>query len=114
MKNTENQLQGLLIKFNGKNITTEIVTFSKEKKLEEFYDLLNCRTIDIVTDNKGNDIVVDDEGMLKSGNHVFQLNILEQPIAGNMLLFGKVDAEGNLTSYQFDENIEIEVIGVVK
>ena len=78
--------------------TQEIKEVEHDDKIQNIYDLIDCRAIDVVIIDDVNGIFVDDEGILKdnlyfeysSSGRVFQL-------AGNGLILG-VDDEGNSIS----------------
>ena len=76
----------------------EVKEVEHDNTLQNIYDLLVCRTFDVVRIDDVNSIFVDDEGILKDNlyfqysgsNGIFQL-------AGNGLLLG-IDDEGNSIS----------------
>jgi len=76
----------------------EVIEVVHDNTLQNIYDLLVCRTFDVVRIDDVNSIFVDDEGILKDNlyfeysgsDRVFQL-------AGNGLILG-VDDEGDSTS----------------
>ena len=76
----------------------EIKEVEHDNTLQNIYDLIDCRTFDLVMIDAVNNIFVDDEGILKDNlyfeysgsDRVFQL-------AGNGLILG-VDDEGDSTS----------------
>jgi hypothetical protein len=66
----------LTVKYNfeSKRIETEIVEFKiNESNLKDYYRIIGCGCIDIVNFSHDVAIIVDDEGLLKSDNHVFEL-----------------------------------------
>lgn len=69
--------------------------------LETLYTMLECHTIDIVTRylyRKPFDFVVDDEGLLKDGNHLQAVSSKRsESLFGNILISGIADDDGNLT-----------------
>ena len=78
--------------------TQEIKEVEHDGKLQNIYDLIDCRTIDIVRIDDVNGIFVDDEGLLKD-NLYFEYSGSENvfKLAGNGLILG-VDDEGNSIS----------------
>jgi len=94
---------------NRKSVTvkTEHIDLSNRKEnqsqLERIYELLECRTIDIIR-NSDNDIYVDDEGLFVSNTPVIQLIIDNRPlqIAGTFLFSAGVDAEGDTLWFSKD------------
>ncbi len=90
----ENTMKAILIGVYAQ----EVIEVVHDGTLQNIYDLLVCRTFDVVRIDDVNSIFVDDEGILKdnlyfeypSSNGIFQL-------AGNGLILG-VDDEGNSIS----------------
>ena len=78
--------------------TQEIKEVEHDGKLQNIYDLIDCRTIDIVRIDDVNGIFVDDEGILKD-NLYFEYSGSENvfKLAGNGLILG-VNDEGNSIS----------------
>lgn len=63
------------ITFTGSNIVFEAVKKEEgEDSLQFYYRELGCGTIDIVSLTDEIDLVVDDSGMLKTGNYVFEID----------------------------------------
>lgn len=85
--------KGLLISFDKENfkINADVVEINDSDNVELFQDLINAHIIDIVSLDDTFDIVVDDEGFLIEGNHVFSLNITdnELKLAGDLLILKK-------------------------
>lgn len=44
-----------------------------ENYLNDFYEIINCQTVDIVTYSEEYSIVVDDDGLLRRGNFIHQI-----------------------------------------
>jgi hypothetical protein len=96
------KLTGVLIDTTNK--TAQKLTIADE--LNEFYNILKCRTIDIVTRNigagrskKAFDIICDDEGLCNNDPLISAINNLGTPmLVGNLFITGTTDTEGNLTS----------------
>ena len=78
--------------------TQEIKEVECGNNLQNIYDLIDCRLIDIVSIDDVNSIFVDDEGILKD-NLYFEYSGSENvfKLAGNGLVLG-VDDEGNSIS----------------
>jgi hypothetical protein len=67
------------------------------KNYKDYYKYLECDTFDAVTNAVGDiSAFIDDEGLLKSGNLVVDISpfAFPQPYAGNIVLVGGVDDEG--------------------
>lgn len=103
------RITGLLVDTTKNDNAFVKVTF--EDKLEVFYDLLNCRCIDIVVRDFGGkklDVVCDDEGLLKEGNILsiatFHEGKCVEQIVGNVLILNH-DSQGNLASLS-EEDLE--------
>lgn len=63
------KLTGVLVDVINQEI--KVVTIPGKNRLKEYYDILKCDTIDIVSYNikgKKYDIIVDDEGLFKENN----------------------------------------------
>jgi len=90
----ESKMKAILIDVKNQ----EIKEVEHDNTLQNIYDLIDCRTFDLVMIDTVNNIFVDDEGILKDNlyfeysgsDRVFQL-------AGNGLILG-VDDEGDSTS----------------
>ena len=90
----ESKMKAILIDVKNQ----EIKEVEHDNTLQNIYDLIDCRTFDLVRIDAVNNIFVDDEGILKDNlyfeysgsDRVFQL-------AGNGLILG-VDDEGDSTS----------------
>ena len=78
--------------------TQEIKEVECDNNLQNIYDLIDCRLIDIVRIDDVNSIFVDDEGILKD-NLYFEYSVSGRvfQLAGNGLVLG-VDDEGNSIS----------------
>ena len=82
-----------------------------EWTLANIYKYLNCQTIDIITRYIGNDrfnIVVDDEGALKSNNILTGLELNgNEHLMGNILIVGLVDQNGDNTNLTENDILNI-------
>lgn len=94
-------LKGVLVKVDGTNEIVEI-----EDTLDNLYKVCNCSCIDIVVrkiKGKPFDIVLDDEGLLKTD---FQISAVREDyretLVGNLLIV-KNDGKGNLKSLNQEE-----------
>lgn len=68
-----------------------------EGTLEEYYDLINCRCIDIVTrkiEDTYFDIICDDEGLLKDNPRISAVDMSGHPMLVGNLIFSHTDEEG--------------------
>lgn len=73
----------------------KIRQIDREPKLETYYELIGCRTIDAVYLENQNVGYVDDEGLLSNPQHFFHIpGIIPYPLAGNMVIIG-TDDQGN-------------------
>lgn len=76
-------------------------------ELETFYKVLGCRRIDITIRRIGDrvaEIICDDEGLLVDSPKISAIDNLGQAqLAGNLLIVGRCDSEGNLTSLSADD-----------
>lgn len=87
----EKMLKGILV--NVESNTVDVVEI--ENDLDTLYDVLNCRTIDIVTRKIGKkyyDIICDDEGLLINNPKISAIDDLGQPqLVGNLLIVKNKD-----------------------
>ena len=95
-------MTGLLLDI--KNNKTQVV---EAEGLEQYYELLDCSLIDIVQRRIGRkrfEIICDDEGTFKEDYKISAINNLGQPmLVGSLLICGRADMEGELTSLTDDE-----------
>ena len=70
-------------------------------ELDAFYDLIKCRSIDIVQRRIGRrtyEIVCDDEGLFSDDPLISAVDYnLKMMLCGNLIIFGKADCNGELT-----------------
>ena len=89
-------MKALLLDTVGK--TTKVVDANT---LEDYYRMIGCDCIDIVTRKIGRkvyDIIVDDEGLLKSDPIISAIDDFGRVmLVGSMIICGLADAEGELT-----------------
>jgi len=114
----------LVIGFNLNNMkfTERIVDFNPENRLKDYYDLIDCDCIDIVTLSNDVSVIVDDEGFLKSGNPVFEVkyNGYIHQLAGTMVFVKNVYTNEGIDSAGFNDpelvdlflKLKITMIGV--
>ena len=80
------------------NKTTSVVN---PDSLQDYYDLIGCGCIDIVTRKIGRkvyDIIVDDEGLLKNDPLISAIDDLGRVmLVGSLIVCGVADEEGELT-----------------
>lgn len=79
--------------------TQSVTEVEHDNTLDNIYDLLNCRTFDVVRIDEVDSIYVDDEGLFVDDQLFFEYGGDAQSVrlAGNGLILG-VDDEGNSTS----------------
>jgi len=113
----------------------DLMTFSSDiielnggqgNELKFYQNSIDCRTIDIVNLSKDVCIIIDDEGLLKSGNPVFEVKteMIDEPLqlAGTMLFAGQtetdegaeIDTLSTGKCLELLNNLKIRVIGVTK
>lgn len=75
--------------------------------LDDYYEYLNCRAIDIVMRKIGDryfNIICDDEGLLKDKPQPSGIDVTGFPMLyGNLLIAGEEVIEGELTSLKLEE-----------
>ena len=78
--------------------TQEIKEVEHDNTLQNIYDLIDCRLIDIVSIDDVNSIFVDDEGILKD-NLYFEYSGSENvfKLAGNGLILGVYDVGNSIS-----------------
>lgn len=87
-----------------------------EDSLGTFYRLLDCRTIDIRPVSVGieaerieYDAIIDDEGLFKEGHRISCIDGIGRAVfVGSILVTGRADKEGELTSLSDDDALFIE------
>ena len=94
------------------NVDTHIAAeVELEPNLDNYYDLLGGRAIDITTRRIGGrlyDIVCDDESLLKDNPKVSAIDRRREPmLAGSLLVVGFADDEGRETSLAPDDVVNI-------
>ena len=96
------KIKGVLV--DVKNEKVEVVEI--EKTLEEYYRILNCDCIDIISRKIGEkwfDIVCDDEGLLKENPKISAIDNTNQPqLCGNLFIV-KFDGVEDITSISDEE-----------
>lgn len=122
-----NLINVLVIDYNeGRN--NYIVTIEKideQNKLEEFYRIIGCQTIDIANYREGFSFVVDDEGLLVGGNPVHEVfpntnKGLSMQLAGKLIFMREEETIDGFELIGLTEedimncNINIRKIGVVQ
>ena len=87
-------MKAILINVKDQSITE----VEHDNTLDNIYDLLNCRTFDVVRIDEVDSIYVDDEGLFVEDQLFFEFGGDAQAVrlAGNGLILG-VDDEGNST-----------------
>tara|TARA_R100000231_G_scaffold78079_1_gene60465 strand:+ start:328 stop:657 length:330 start_codon:yes stop_codon:yes gene_type:complete len=96
-------MKAILINVKDQSITE----VEHDNTLDNIYDLLDCRTFDVVRIDEVDSIYVDDEGLFVEDQLFFEFGGDAQAVrlAGNGLILG-VDDEGNSTS----PNITLEEV----
>ena len=92
------KIKGMLI--DVQNETAKVVEV--EKKLESYYDILKCDTIDIVERKIGGqlfDIVADDEGLFNQPK-ISAINDMGEPMLVGNLFIVNYDGKGDITSLE--------------
>ena len=98
---------GILLELESGRIRHKQIDLPPKVELEKCYEVTNCRCIDLVSLDNSIDIIVDDEGLLKTGNFVSTIKIIGHgtiQLAGKLLFLGS-DSEGNfipLTTEQIE------------
>lgn len=79
------KIKGILIDVYNKKV--EEIEF--ENKLENYYQIIKCDLVTTAPIDVNNDLVVDDEGLLKSPEYFFSFNDIREPqYAGNGIIIG--------------------------
>lgn len=94
----------LVIDFNRSSgyYESSIENVNRNELLEEFYRIINCQTVDVVSYNKELSIVVDDEGLFNKNNIIHELLREEAHSHPLQLAGGLIFVRDNVT----DEGIE--------
>lgn len=88
---------GILLDLENGHIRHKQINLPPKVDLEKCYEVTDCRCIDLVSLDNSIDIIVDDEGLLKTANFVSTLKIIGYgtiQLAGKLLFLGS-DNEGN-------------------
>jgi len=84
-----------------------------EEEINFYYKTLKINTFDIVQYNDELEFIVDDEGLLKSGNPVFEIpnDIYVEPlnIAGGFLIGKRVVTEDDIKTIGFSSKDEADI-----
>lgn len=86
----------------------EVREIDIEAKLDEYYRVLDCTTIDIVERRIGGkwfDVMCDDEGLFREPQKISAINDFGSPMLVGNLMFFHNDGEGNLVGLD-DADIE--------
>lgn len=98
-------MRGYLI--DVQNDEHRAVEIADKDHLGQFYELIGCECVDIATRKIGGkyfDVIVDDEGLLVSNPICSAYDIGHNPmLAGNLIILGEADDEGNGTSLSEDD-----------
>lgn len=104
------EIRGVFVNVNDGTIIEKTLKTEEENFLEEYYKLLQCRTIDIVSrriDGVYYNVVCDDEGLLndewKPGMATVYEGNIKEFLAGNLFVVLS-DTSGNLKSLN-DEDV---------
>lgn len=86
--------------------SVEVVDAPIKDNLDFFYKNIGCDMIDCVYFD-GFDVWVDDEGLLKSDNLVFEYTHkgFSVPLAGNLVITKGVDSQGATLFFEDDEDL---------
>lgn len=100
----------------------DIVEIEGKNRLQTYYKLIDCDCIDIVNLTEDIAVIVDDEGLLKSGNPVFEVKYKDRTLqlAGTMIFVKNVYTHEGIDSAGFNDpelvdlflNLKITMIGV--
>lgn len=89
-------MKGILLDIKNNEVRTV-----EANGLYDYYEMLNCDTIDIVRRRIGRrwyEIICDDEGLMKSDIKISAIgNLGNTMLVGSLLICGLVDEEGELT-----------------
>ncbi|WP_404456958.1 DUF3846 domain-containing protein (plasmid) [Virgibacillus necropolis] len=117
----------LMVKFNleTKQFETEVIELENDLayNLADYRKIIDCNMIDIVTLSEDVCIIIDDEGLLVSGNPVLEIKTEhghKLQLAGTLIFAGneQTDEGDELTSLETGKclellsNLKIRVIGV--
>ena len=75
----------------------EVTELNVELDLKKIYELVGCDLICLGPEIGENSTFVDDEGLLKGPTHFFAVQGGRQPYAGNAVVVGPTDDEGEIT-----------------
>ena len=81
----------------------KIVDVPEDIGIDFYYEQIGCTTFDVTTNNAGNDLFVDDEGLLKSGDPVIKCAD-GLTLAGDVLITKGINAEGETLFFDVIED----------
>lgn len=90
--------KGILIDVKNKTITeVEVIANEQGSELPSIYGHLGCSIFEVVNIDHENDIYVDEEGIMNMNDETgfFQVEGYPQPLAGNGLVLGFNDEDGD-------------------
>lgn len=79
---------GILLELESGRIRHKQIDLPPKVKLEKYYEVMDCRYINLVSLDNSIDIILDDEGLLKTGNLVSTIKIIGHvtiQLAGKLL-----------------------------
>lgn len=89
------------------NVEQRTIRLVEANGLDDYYEYLNCRMVDIVMRKIGDryfNIICDDEGLLKDKPQPSGIDVTGFPMLyGNLLIASEEVVEGELTSLTFEE-----------
>lgn len=101
----KNLLRGVLVDVEKETVSVVEIPY----ELDEFYRILNCDCIDIVSRRIGRKnfkIVCDDEALLKAPTKISAIDNLGRPMmCGNLFIVGGEVINGNLTSLEHPDTV---------
>jgi hypothetical protein len=101
-------MKAILIDAQSETIKYVDVVEKNGSKLNSMYQHLGCELVDVINIDNKNDLFVDDEGLLKINDNTkfFIIQGYYQPLAGNGLILGFNNNDGDSTS----TNLTVEEI----
>jgi len=103
-------MKAILIDSQSKTIRYVEVKKKGDSSIKSIYEHIGCELVDVINLDENNDLFVDDEGLLKlhKDSQFFLYDGFDQPLAGNGLILGLNQEEGESieTSLSIEEVAE--------
>jgi hypothetical protein len=105
-RHQRNPIRAVFVNASARTVEDVLI----ERGLQPMYDMIGCRLVDIVHLGDGDELFVDDEGLLSAGPHSPFFRIGDATLAGNGLIVGGNCVTGESCHVHRDANHYMELI----